>query len=218
MDELLARADDRPILVGLSDIGNTGFVTVSVAADLLSLEVSYIAGYPGSRETSMGLIRGEFDLLGVTFDSVVDRVEAGDLLPIFQVSDAPVSNHPSLARVPLLGGPDGLAVRRALARGEDPARAMALAGAMSRLFGIGRLVVGPQELDPRLTRCLADHLAEVARDSAFLAAASQAQRTVAFETPAAIAKQLEATAADRQALVPILSRHAELVRGGVPGR
>ena len=129
----------------------------------------------------MGLLRGEFDLLGVTFESIVDRIEAGDLTPILQISETPVSGHPSLVGVPLLGGPDGLLARRARERGEDPERALQLAAAVSQMFSLGRLVVAPPGLDPELRRCLSERLAEVVRDSSFVAAASRAQRQLAFE-------------------------------------
>ena len=143
VDDVLAQADDQPILVGLTNVGSTGFASVAVAAELLGLDVAYLAGYPGSRETSMGLIRGEFDLLGVNFESIVDRIEAGDLTPILQISETPVSGHPSLVGVPLLAGPNGLLARRARERGEDPERSLELAAAVSQMFLVGRLVVAP---------------------------------------------------------------------------
>ena len=213
VEDLLVRAGDEPILVGLLDVGGTGFTSVSVAAELLGPDVAYLTGYPGSRESSLGLIRGEFDLAGQTFDSLRDRIEAGDLIPILQISASGNSDHPALRGIPHLAGPNGLAARSARERGMDPELAIARATALSRIFEAGRLVVAPPGLPPSLGSCLSSRLEEAVSDSAFVSAASRAQRPLAFERPAIIAAELLATQSQRRSLAPVLRRHAEIARG-----
>lgn len=214
VEEMLEASVEDPILLGITDVGSTGFVSVSVSAELLGMNLVHLAGYSGSREVSLGLIRGDFDLGGFTFESILDRVETGDIEPVLQVSARPVSAHPALRGVPVLAGPDGLAARTARERGEDPSRAAAQAQAVVGLFEAGRLLVAPPGLPPALAACLTGHLAAVAQDSAFLSAASRARRSVAYEDPAALRDMLLTTADDRRGLTPILRRHIDLARGG----
>ncbi len=161
----------------------------------------------------MGLIRGEVDLIGFTFESLRDRIEGGDLIPILQISASGNSDHPALRGIPRLGGPNGLAAQSARERGMDPERAIAQATALSRIFEAGRLVVAPPGLPPSLGSCLSSRLEEAVSDSAFVAAASRARRALAFERPAIGAADLAATEEARQSLAPVLRRHAEIARG-----
>ena len=202
-----------PILFGSNGVSSSGFVAASVAAELLGVDVSYIIGYPGTRESSLGLMRGEFDIGASTFESVRDLVDAGDLILLLQLSDVGREPHPALTDTPVLEGRDGLAARIARERGEDPARNIALAAAVAALFEVGRLVVGPPGLDPDLGGCLSENLARVARAPDFLAATERAQRVVDFAAPATLVAQLEASEAEWEPLTAIFRRHAELARG-----
>ena len=216
IDDVLARRGGDAILFGMNEISGTGFVAASVGADLLGIDVTYVFGYPGTRESSLGLIRGEFDLGAFTFESIRDRVEAGDLVPLLRISEGGTGPHPSLADVPVLDGTDGLAVRLAAERGEDPERSLARAAALSRLFEAGRLVVAPPGLSPELAECLSDRFAGVMSDPEFRAAAQRARRTVVFAEPSEVAAELEATEEERLSLADVLRRHAELARSGPP--
>lgn len=219
VEDLWSRAGAGPIVLGISDVGGSGFVFVSVAAELLGLEVGYISGYGGGREYALGLMRAEFDVGGFSFESMRDRVEAGDLIPILQITEAPVSDHPALLGIPVLAGVDGVAARRAAERGGNPdADAVAAqAQALAHLFEFGRVIVAPPGLPEDVESCLAGRLAEVAADSGFLAAASQAQRTIRFATHDELATELEAWSEERHWLVPILQRHIETARAGASG-
>ena len=218
MEDVLTAGDSEPILFGVTAVGGAGFVFASVAAELLGLEVVYLAGYPGSREYSLGLMRGEIDFGAFAFESIVDRVEAGDLRPVLQISDKPVSDHPSLRGIPFLAGPDGLAARRARERGGDPELVILQAAAFIGMFETGRLVVAPPGLAPELTRCLSTRLAEVVQDSAFMVAASNARRPITFEEPATVAARLEARVDEFRSLAPILHEHIARARGPLSGR
>jgi tripartite-type tricarboxylate transporter receptor subunit TctC len=216
-----ARAEDmigsgEPILFGITDVGASSFVFASAASEVLGLDIAYVAGYAGSREYSLGLIRGEIDVGSASFESVRDYVEAGDLRPILQISNHPVSDHPSLRDVPVLGGGEGLAARIAREQGRDPASAIAQVDALADMAEAGRLVVAPYGLSRKLGSCLSDRLAEVVRSPGFVAAARRARRVIAFEDPAAVAARLESTANQRASLASVFLEHIQEVRGGGP--
>jgi tripartite-type tricarboxylate transporter receptor subunit TctC len=216
IEEALASRDD-PILVGITDVGGSSFVFVSVPSELLGLDIRYVPGYPGIQEYMLGLLRGEIDFAAIAFESLRDRIEAGELTPVLQLSDRPVAEHPSLEGVPLLAGPDGVAARVARARGAE-AEGLARTAALIRLFGIGRLVVGPRGLPPELAGCLASRLAEVAADPALHAAAARARRIITFAGPAELTREVQLTEEDLTSLASVVRRHVALVRGAAPVR
>jgi tripartite-type tricarboxylate transporter receptor subunit TctC len=217
IDDVLVAGRSGPLVFGISDVGGAGFVFVSLPSELLRLPVTYVAGYPGGREYSLALIRGEIDLGGFSFESQLDHIESGELVPILQISDRPVADHPSLRGVPVLAGEEGVVARAARARGEDPAAALSQAAAFSQLFRVGRIVVGPPGLAPDLARCLSDRLASVAADPAFLDAAARANRTIRFASPEDLEAELTGIEAYRESLASILERHIEQARGGPQG-
>lgn len=208
---------DRPVVWGSTDVGDSSWTFFVGATELLGLDATLLAGYPGARETSLGLIRGEMDVAAHTFESVRDRVLAGDLIPLAQVS-AHQKDYPELRAIPALAGPNGLAARHARERGEDAERAAARAAALDRIFQVGRIVVAPPGLDPPLAQCLRDRFAEVTRDSGFVAAATRANRTLAYAHPDSVAAELAATATEREALGILFQRSVEAMRAAGAGR
>jgi hypothetical protein len=161
----------------------------------------------------LGLLRGEVDLTASSFESTRERVDAGELTPILQISDRPFADHPALAGVPVLGGPQGLAAQVARARGEDPEAAIRRASALDRLFRIGRSIVGPPGLAPEQAACLSARLGEVVRDSAFLAAAARARRTITFAAPSALAEEVRVSEADLASMASVVRRYIARARG-----
>ena len=213
--QLRATSAAHPLVFGVGGVSDSSWVWFIIASELLHLDVTYVAGYPGTRESSLGLIRGEFDLAGYTFESMLDRIASGDLQPVAQISPHP-SGYASLQGVPVLTGEDGLAAQRAMELGKDPAAAARRAAALDRIFQAGRLIVAPPGMEPALARCLRERLAEVAADGSFLAAAFKAGRTVEFADPITIAAELEATAQDREDLGAVFRRHLEAARSDGP--
>ena len=86
---------------------------------------------------------------------------------------------------------------------------VAQASALIQISEAGRIVVAPLGLAPDLARCLSSRLGEVARSSAFVAAAARAQRAVSYEEPSTLVARLQATAGERRALGPMLRGHFE---------
>jgi tripartite-type tricarboxylate transporter receptor subunit TctC len=197
MEDVLAYRGAVPILFGVNGVSGTGFVAASVPADLLGIDATYL----------------EFDLGAFTFESIRDRVEAGDLIPLLLLSRTGTELDPLLTGVPVLAGMDGLAARVARERGEDPETSGARAAALSGIFEVGRLVAAPPGLEPDLAECLSGRLAQVVADPRFRDVARRARRALDFAEPATLAAELEATEEGRLSLTAVLRRHAALALG-----
>jgi tripartite-type tricarboxylate transporter receptor subunit TctC len=164
IEDVLAEAERRPVLCGLTEVGGTNFVSIATTQRLLALDLEYVSGYQSSAQVTLAALRGEVDLVCGTFSSRLDSIEQGDLRPVLQLTSAPISDHSSLEGVPLLGGPTGLAARRAETLGRDADQAVALAQALERVCRMGRVVAAPgglsseayDRLEGGLSRALSD--------------------------------------------------------------
>jgi tripartite-type tricarboxylate transporter receptor subunit TctC len=191
--ELLDAGDGEPMVFGVANIASVGWVWTVIARELLDLNTTYIDGYPGTRETSMALIRGDVDFAAYTFDSVRDRMDAGAIRPLMVLSAQGQSNAPSLVDVPSLAGPDGAAARRAVELGRDPAEAAAQADAWVQIYEIGRLVVAPPDMPTDRAACLEAVIADVLQDPEFVAVAETARRKLDYGSTDALLRRLEAS-------------------------
>ncbi len=208
------RTDSTPLVFGTAGVGGSSWVWAMLSAEVLSLNLVYVTGYPGTRQSSLALIRGDVDLAGMTWDSVRDRTESGDLRPVLQLTPHPHDSEPLLRDVPHVAGPDGVAAERARARGEDPAHRSAQAEALVRILAMGRLVVAPPRMDPVLASCLRDRLAQVLHDPAFVADMRRAKRELTYGDPAVLAAHLAETETDRDALRRYFLKHVDAIRSG----
>ena len=178
MDDVFRVAAQKPLLCAISEVGSTNFVGVAVTSAILELPVDHLAGFPGTRQSTLALIRGDVDFVSVTFESALDRIENGDLKVILQISDKPISNHPSLRGVPVLGGPAGLAARRMQRKGQPPENVINQAKALESLIGAGRLVVAPSGLPENIFKCLDEGLHATLTDAQFQRQAAKVRRTL----------------------------------------
>ena len=121
------------------------------------------------------------DIVIHNYDSARRYIEAGELLPLLQLSDRPARRAgKELADVPFLGGPDGLASRRASASGRTPEQAAKEAHGLMELITAGRLIVAPPGLPGSLQACLRSGVADVANSAEFRKAAARAQLSIDF--------------------------------------
>ncbi len=164
---------------GARGVSGTGFVNVAVASDLLGLKADVVLGYEGAPERVLAAVRGEVDLVALNFDSILSWIESGELRPLLQVADAPISDHPALDGVPLLGSETGWAVKRAAQLDRSVADARADASALAALFAAGRMVVAPKQLPVSVEACLRDAVSAALADVDFQAAAGVAKRSLA---------------------------------------
>jgi tripartite-type tricarboxylate transporter receptor subunit TctC len=212
MDDLFALAKKRPVLFGITDVGSSIFLNATVTADILELNTEYVAGYPGTRQTTMAVMRGEVDASPAPFSSVLDRIDGGELRVVLQITSQPVANHPSLKGVPVLGGPDGLAALRARQLGRDAGETAANADALVAMSQSGRLVVAPAGLDASLAKCLQDSLMTALADPEFVKAAAKGNHPVQ-PMDAQTALDVVVMAAGKAAkFAPIVKKAIEQVR------
>ncbi len=212
MKDVLIESKKRPIIFAISDVGSTNFVNVAVASNILSIRSEYVAGYPGSRETSMAVLRGEADIMALTFESGLDRIEAGDLRPLLQITAERISPHDSLEGVAVLGGSQGLAASRADETGGDRDKHIALASALISTTQAGRLIVAPSGLDKNVLNCMEHGLYESLTDPAFLAAASKARRSLDVADGASTRADILTAVGKADKLAPMVAKAIEKAR------
>jgi hypothetical protein len=188
-------------------------VNLSLLSHLLDIEVELIAGYRGSREATLAVIRGEADLSSYNFESVLDRIESGELVPLLQSSFEPLTSHPSLVGLPCLAGPDGFAVRRARALGRDVKQAELDAAATVDLVSTGLMVVAPPAIEPSLSRCLRDTLLASLRDPALVAAAASARRPLDVAGAEQAMAEIKAATVSARRFLPLVRSTLERLRG-----
>ena len=178
MDDLFTKASQANVIYGSAAFASETWLTGSMGSDILAIEVDFVAGYKGSKERLLSLLRGELDVTSNSWSSSRAFVESGDLRPLAQISSVPIADHPALDGVPVLGGPDGVAVRRARALGRDPQVARAQAEGLANIIGAGRIIAAPKGLDPGLASCLEDALHAATTDARFESAMAKAKLPV----------------------------------------
>lgn len=166
--------NDSAAVWGTNHLRTTGFLTWTLIADLLNVNFNHVAGLGGTRKRVLAVSRGDVDLISVNFHSVVADVESGVLKPLLQRSDAPVSDHPALENVPLLGGKDGWAASRAADIGIDVEKAVRKVGYIDTLNSAGRLFVASSKLSVELQNCMQKGFYQTLTDPQFIAAMEQA--------------------------------------------
>jgi tripartite-type tricarboxylate transporter receptor subunit TctC len=198
MDDVIARSAKGRVAFAINEAGSASLVGIAQTAALLGIDVDLVAGFAGTRAACLAAIRGDVDLVCFNYDTIRDLIASGDLVPLLQVSTAPVAPDKVLERVAVLGGARGLAVARATARGMDAERARAGANALIHVIASGRIVVAPARLPPALAECLSGAI-YATLTSAELGPAGHGFDAATSRTASA---DVEAAALDAPALVP----------------
>ena len=178
IEDVLKKSEKRPVVFAIVDVGSSSFVGVTISSYLSGVDSDLVAGFNGSRECALAAIRGDVDVISFNFESVLSHIENGDLRPLMQLTDEVISSHPSLKGVPLLGGEEGVAARRAAGLGRSRKEAVTEARALSALIGAGRLIVAPPGLDKTLSICMEKVLTETLTSAGFRDAAAKAKRSL----------------------------------------
>lgn len=177
VDDLFQAAPTRPIVVGMTELGSSGFVVTAVMSELLQVRCEYLTGFAGSREASLAAVTGSADLVCYQVESILDLIDSGDLRPLLLFGSGPIPSRPALSRLPVIQGDrsfthTGPRSSRYLDR-HDP-----IATALDRVIRVGRLVVAPPGLAPRLESCLTHALDRALADPELQASASRASLSV----------------------------------------
>ena len=175
LNDLLVLGRKRPVVIGISDVGSSGFIASTITAHLLDLPIEIVPGYAGPPAGVLAVLRGDVDAVIYTVDSIRPQLDARELTPLLQMG---AISSAGMSQVPLLGGPDGMAVRHARDQKTDAAIAEAMAAALNGLLEAGRLIVGPSRLAADVAACLERTIAAVLGDAAFLTRAAQVGQTI----------------------------------------
>ncbi len=212
VDDLLAHAGQAPLVCGVTEIGASNFVSMVVAAHLLDIEVEFISGYSSSPQLVLAAVRGEVDLVCGTFASRLDAIEEGDLRPILQLTTERIASHPSLDGVPVLGGPEGLAARRAAELGRDVSAAVELAEALDQVFRVGRIVAAPKGLEAETYDRMEEGLHRAASHEEFRQSAARIRFPVEAVRGPEARKQLQDAVTGARRIAPLVSEAIEKAR------
>jgi tripartite-type tricarboxylate transporter receptor subunit TctC len=174
IDDLPAAGARRPLVCGINEVGSASFVAVAVTADLLGVAIEFVSGFDGARSACLAAMRGDVDLVCYNFETIRGLVAARDLRPLLQLGAAPIATGPLLDGVPLLGGEDGVAARRARASGRGVEGARRTADALADVMGGGRLIVAPAGLPGPVGACLTAAVGEVLTGGALRASTRRA--------------------------------------------
>lgn len=211
IEEVIAAGEaGSPAVLGIQDAGSASFVAGVLAATVAGIELDYVAGYRSSSDRVLALLRGEIDLSGAPFETYLKSIEAGDVRPVLQVSEAPISEHPSLEGVPVL---KDLAVRRAAVTGIDPDQAATDASTVAELTGAGLILVAPAGLAPDLVQCWRDAIAGALADPDFREAAMQAGRSVNSLGGEAVARLLDDIAGRLEPFAAVIDERNRDIKG-----
>jgi tripartite-type tricarboxylate transporter receptor subunit TctC len=200
MESLMRAGQDGGVVFTTSGVASTSWLWIVIATELLGMDVPYLSGFPGTRENSLALFRGDAEAAGFNFDSMRDRLGPGGLRPVAVLPHQVPDDFAFLRDLPTVAGAEGLAVGHARAVGADPEAARTRAAAFDWIYQAGRLVVAPPGMNGDLSACLADHLARIAADPAFVASAERMGRVVSFKHGVAVAEDLARIAPEQDAL------------------
>jgi tripartite-type tricarboxylate transporter receptor subunit TctC len=178
MMDMIRKADSQPIVAGATGAGSISFMSIAILSDILATPMKLIVGYPGSRQLSLAVMQGELDVTSIPYESALDRIESGELKPLLQISEMPISDHSALRGVDCLGGADGLAVRRGEQIGKAFSQARHEATALINLIGAGRIIAAPANLGPKEAGCLSEWVYQALTHSEFRQAAAKARRNL----------------------------------------
>lgn len=209
---VLAAAEKRPIVFGTLNVASLSFYNIAVSSHILGLDPEIVTGYRGSRAGVLAVQRGEIDIICYSFESILRHIESGAIRPLLQVSEEPIAAHPSLQDIPLLGGANGLAARRAVALGRDGQRVQSDVGTLAAIIGVGRLIVAPKGLTPSVAGCLERALDEALSDPGLMDAAKKAKRSFDIGSSRAVETDLDRVSRNVHRFGPLLQNAIHKVR------
>jgi tripartite-type tricarboxylate transporter receptor subunit TctC len=204
-DKILELGRTRGLVFGMNSFSSLGFLSAAIPCGLLGLKAEFVSGLSGSSDTMMSLIRGEVDLVSISWDSQLGQVLAGDLRPVLRIAGSDPPEHDAYTNLPTLAGKDGLAAALNPEAVQD-------AEALVRFTGTGRAAAAPRGLPPGLERCLSASLCEALMEPSLARAAAQAN--LAWNPACAEETREEARVvkADIRRLTPIVREAVARVR------
>ncbi len=214
MRELLQLSTSRAIVVGVRDAGSASFFAVPITADLLGLNYTLVTGYVGSTSRVLAAMRGDVDVIIQNFDSVRSYVNAGELVPLLQISSPEVAD-PALYLpnpVPSLGGPDGLAQQRIAETGSTAVDVKLQTESLSGVVSAGRLVVAPVGLPEPIDACLQKTVLAALQSPELQSAATSVGLTIQAASAARAREGLQTSKRHMAVFIPLVRSAIEQAR------
>jgi len=204
INDLLEEARKRPIIFGITEVGMSIFVSGVITSWLLGINANVVSGYRGGSTMVMSAIRNEVDVIIYSFEALKPSIEAGDMRPLLQISDAPISSDPLLKGVPLMGGDNGLAARRAAVLDRNVEESKEDARALAGITADARLMAAPRGLGTGLFQCLEQKLYQALTDPAFEAAITNMGWPLDVARADVAIAELQTLAERAQKFIPII--------------
>ena len=157
----------EPMVAGATGGGTSILLALAAGAELAGIDAEYVGGYRGSRDVTLAMLRGELDVTALGIESSQALVRSGEARPIMVATDQPLPAESGMRDVPVLGGSDGIAAKRAAATGRSVADAVAMASAVAEIIQERRVVVAPAGLPTDVSTCLENGFLEAANAPAF---------------------------------------------------
>lgn len=197
--------EPRPVF-GTKTTRSTGMLATALVSDLLRIEFDTVAGLGGTRKRVLAASRGDVDLISSNYFSINTDIQAGTIRPLMQISSAPISDQPGLQNVPVLGGADGVAARRATALGMDMEKSIERAQAIETLISAGRIFVAPAGLSDHLASCMQQAVLTTLQSPKFLSDIDKANMSIDIASGDQTTLELRESQAEFQQLIPILQQ------------
>ena len=199
--------DMKPLPVfGTKSYRSSGLLATVLLGDLLQLKFDVVAGLGGTRKRVLAASRGDVDLISSNYFSINSDITAGTIRPLLQTSTSEISDHPDLKYIPVLGGVDGVAARRATELGIDVEKSIERAQAIESLISAGRILVAPAGLSDHLTSCLQDAVLTALQSAEFASDIKKANMVIDVASGPATVQELKNSQSEFEQLIPLLKQ------------
>lgn len=161
LEDLQAAAQERRVRGPATEHGGASWLNQRIYSEALGLNTDIISGYPGSAEFELDLLRGELDMMSGSLASMMQRVEAGDVIPVAVLALERLDEFPDVPTV----------LEAAVS---EETRQLALTHA--QLAQLGRSIATTGGVPEGRVRLLRETFDALASDEEFLAQAASAGR------------------------------------------
>lgn len=204
--DALFKMDPQPVF-GTNSYRSLGFLATALVGDLLQLKFNTVSGLGGTRKRVLAASRNDVDFISSNYSSISSDIQTGAIRPLLQNSTTLISDDSSLSNIPILGGPDGVAARRAAELGISVQQSIERAQAIETLISAGRLIVAPAGLPDHITVCLQDTVFKTLQSDDFVKDISRSNMVLDIASGPSTALELKNSQAKFEQLVPILKEH-----------
>src|SRR5690606_18736217 len=99
MDDVFELIRERPLVYATRDVASISFLSINLGAAMLDIPIEAVAGYKGSADELLALLRGDVDIMSVNYASMTAEIEGGDIKALLQIADETITPTSALAGV-----------------------------------------------------------------------------------------------------------------------